>query len=204
MKLNSIHEFGLYMDALINHSKFHTTYKLALIMSITNICQNKNIDNNPLLIDYDDLADEFVRIYWQSDKLFLTSDNRKIILRHGINLGQDKITHFISKLKNLTNNQDYIALDKYNKHYHESIKEIAQLIKNNPVKYLQDEHKLLFIEKVNGIKLKENIALFFKIDKNIIDLAKNKITDLIINNPNNKLVFGDFKKVHQSLFNHMQ
>lgn len=194
--LTNANEFMLLIDKIIHKGKFNATYKLALLIAIAQACHDKKPnENQTLFIAYQELAEHFIRIYWHSTNPYHKKDGEKIILRHGINTGEDKITHFLQEYQNLTNAHQLKDIDDKNKHYQEAVKEIAKLIKNNPAKYLQttdsqyDANALYEYGKhKDGIELNAGCAWYFCQHKTaIVQQCKNRMIDVIIANPKNNL-----------------
>lgn len=200
-------EFLAYIDTIINKGKFNATYKLALLMAISEICQNNNIDDNAtFFISHQELAEIFIKIYWHSDDNYTKNNGDKITLRQGINSDKDAMIEFLKEFKAISQNADWHLIDCKGKYYHELIQEVAKLIKNNPVKFLQEvkgcSDNVLFDKSAHkyGIELKNGIANHFKNNPIIKSLVKQKMIDVIKQNPKNDLLDESFSKLDNFLF----
>ena len=203
-------EFLAYIDTIINKGKFNATYKLALLMAISEICQNKNIDDDTtFFISYQELAEIFIKIYWHGNGSYTKNNGDKITLRQGINSDKDNMIEFLKEFKAISQNTDWHLIDCKGKYYHELIQEVAKLIKNNPVKFLQEvkgySDNVLFDKSSHkdGIELKNGIANHFKNNPIIKSLAKQKMIDVIVQNPKNDLLDENFAKLDSFLFHHL-
>ncbi len=200
-------EFLTYIHAIIDKGKFNATYKLALLMAISEICQNKVTNaNEAVFISYQELAEIFVKIYWNNTNFYPKNNGESIILRHGKNFGNDNITEYLKEFKNTSQNKHWTMIDTKNKHYDELIEKTSKLIKDNPVSFLQNIHgfsdNILFSKKPNkdGIELKAGIAYHFKNNPNIYNLARQKLIEVVMKNPKNNLTDENFAKIEKFLF----
>lgn len=200
-------EFLTYIHAIIDKGKFNATYKLALLMAISEICQNKVANaNEAAFISYQELAEIFVKIYWNNTNFYPKNNGETIILRHGINVGNDNITEYLKEFKNTSQNNHWIMIDTKNKYYDELIEKTSKLIKDNPVNFLQNIHgsskNVLFSKNPNkdGITLNAGIAYHFKNNPNIYNLARHKLIEVVMKNPKNNLTDENFTKIEKFLF----
>ena len=179
-------------------------------MAISEICQNHDSDDNAtFFISYQELAEIFIKIYWHGDDSYIKNNGDKITLRQGINSDKDTMIEFLNEFKAISQNTDWHLVDFKGKYYHEIIKEVAKLIKNNPVKFLQEvkgySDNVLFDKSAHkdGIELKNGIANHFKNNPIIKALARQKIIDVIRQNPKNDLLDENFTKLDNFLFHHL-
>lgn len=203
-------EFLAYIDIIINKGKFNATYKLALLMAISEICQNNNIDDNAtFFISYQELAEIFTKIYWHGSDSYTKNNGDKITLRQGINSDKDNMIEFLKEFKAISQHTDWQLIDCKSKYYHKLIQEVAKLIKNNPVKFLQEVKTcpdgVLFDKSAHkdGIELYKGIANHFKNNPIIKEMAKQKMLDVIMQNPKNDLLDENFSKLDKFLFHHL-
>ena len=87
---------------LLESSSYTSTYKFALLMAITNLSIESAIhDNSECGIPYEELAEQFVQLYWTQTLPFSHQDDDSVLKQSNVG-GQAKVITSILKLQKET------------------------------------------------------------------------------------------------------
>ena len=166
-------DFLLAMQKLVLGNSLNTTYKLALILAVTNKAGEIEFVNQPdathFTISYSEIAREFLRIYWPQARRYERSEENSVestVLYQSTNPGNAVVITLIrdfqqanttGDLENLTFLQAQ-ALPGFETLLQECL---TRVVKKNPLHYIQG-HEFLFEkdDAVDMIRLERNTAVF--------------------------------------------
>lgn len=195
---------------MLESSSYTSTYKFALLISVTNLSIESGLnDNRECLISYEQLAEQFIQLYWKQALPF-SDQYGESILKQSSTTGQAKIITSILTLQEETKTTNLnIARTHHIKQWQSTIKDIAQTIKNNPAKYLQSaedkvsrEFFYIYNSREKAIILKPGIAYSFARFSQIIHkLCQQYWTEFVRNNRHNQPYFSDDIDLQGFLFN---
>ena len=194
---------------LLESSSYTSTYKFALLMAMTNLSiESATSDNSECGISYEELAEQFVQLYWTQTLPFSHQDDDSV-LKQSSTAGQAKVITSILKLQQETKTTSIrVARTCSTKNWQSTIKEVAQTIKNNPAKYLQSaedkvsrEFLYTYDSTSNVITLKPGIAYCFtRFSKIINKLCQQYWTEFVRKNRHNQPYFSDDVDLQKFLF----
>ena len=195
---------------LLESSSYTSTYKFALLISVTNLSIESGLnDNRECVISYEQLAEQFIQLYW-TQALPFSDQYGESILKQSSTTGQAKVITSILTLQEETKTTNLnIARTHHIKKWQSTIKEIAQTIKNNPAKYLQSaedkvsrEFFYIYNSREKAIILKCGIAYCFaRFSQMIHKLCRQYWTEFVRNNRHNQSYFSDDIDLQGFLFN---
>ncbi len=118
---------------LLESSSYTSTYKFALLMAMKNLSIESAIsDNSKCSISYEELAEQFVQLYWTQTLPFSHQDDDSVLKQSNAG-GQAKVITSILKLQQETKTTSIrVARTRSIKKWQSTIKDIAQTIKSNP------------------------------------------------------------------------
>ena len=184
---------------LLESSSYTSTYKFALLMAMTNLSIESAIsDNSECIMSYEELAEQFVQLYWTQTLPFSHQDDDSVLKQSNAG-GQAKVITSILKLQQETKTTSIrVARTRDIKKWQSTIKEVAQTIKNNPAKYLQSaqdkvsrEFLYVYNPKANTIVLIPGIAYCFTRFSQIIHkLCQQYWTEFVRKNRHNQSYFS--------------
>ena len=194
---------------LLESSSYTSTYKFALLMAMTNLSIESAIsDNSERSMSYEELAEQFVQLYWTQTLPFSHQDDDSVLKQSNAG-GQAKVITSILKLQQKTKTTSIrVARTRDIRKWQSTIKEVAQTIKNNPAKYLQSaqdkvsrEFLYVYNPKANAIVLMPGIAYCFTRFSQIIHkLCQQYWTEFVRKNRHNQPYFSDDIDLQQFLF----
>ena len=195
---------------LLESSSYTSTYKFALLIATANLAIESGVnDGRECSISYQQLAEQFVQLYWTQSLPFSHQDDDSVLKQSNAG-GQAKVITSILKLQQETKTTSIrVACTRDIKKWQLTIKEIAQTIKNNPAKYLQSaqdkvsrEFLYVYKPKENAIILMPGIAYCFTRFSQIIHkLCQQYWTEFVRKNRHNQSYFSDDIDLQQFLFN---
>ena len=124
------------LQQILHSGSFTSTYKFALLMSLTRLAIEQGNDSSDLLrLDYQDIAEKFIYLYWKQSLPFHFNQHDAFILQQSTGQ-QASIINSIREAqltyKNLASlRQDHVYWGKLKK-------KVASTVKQMPVVYLQN------------------------------------------------------------------
>ena len=178
-------------------------------MATANLAIESGInDDRECSISYQQLAEQFVQLYWTQTLPFSHQDDDSV-LKQSSTAGQAKVISSILKLQQETKTTSIrVARTRDIKKWQSTIKEVAHTIKNNPAKYLQSaqdkvsrEFLYAYNSKEKSIVLMPGIAYCFTRFSQIIHkLCQQYWTEFVRKNRHNQIYFSDDVDLQQFLF----
>lgn len=138
------------IQRILQSGSFSSTYKFALLISLSRLAIEKGEDSGqPLSLEYTDIAEKFIELYWKQAVPYAFNDEDQIILNQN-NGRQAAIVNRIVQLR-----QSYSSLGALRQKSFEwlkLLKDVAKTIKEMPVQYLQN---------ING----QNFEFLYRLDQ---------------------------------------
>ena len=166
-------DFLLAMQKLVLGNSLNTTYKLALILAVTNKAGEIEFVNQPdathFTISYSEIAREFLRIYWPQARRYERSEENSVestVLYQSTNPGNAVVITLIRDFQqaNATGDLENLTFLQAQRlpGFETLLQEcLTRVVKKNPLHYIQG-HEFLFEkdDAVDMIRLERNTAVF--------------------------------------------
>lgn len=129
-------KFLKHIQQILHSGSFSSTYKFALLMSLARLSiEQGNDTGDSLTLDYLDIAEKFIDLYWKQSLPFYFNENKPFQLQqnNGKQAGIISLIHFAQ--------QSYksMALARRDQVYWLQLKKkVADIVKKMPVTYLQN------------------------------------------------------------------
>lgn len=124
------------IQLILQSGSFSSTYKFALLISLSRLSIEKGEDEGgTLILEYTDLAEKFIELYWKQAVPYTFHEDGQLILNQN-NGKQAAIVNRIILLR-----QSYSSLGLLRRDtsvWLKLLKEVAKTIKEMPVRYLQN------------------------------------------------------------------
>ena len=195
---------------LLESSSYTSTYKFALLISLSNLAIESGIDDNSTYsVSYLQIAEQFIHLYW-THALPFSKQEPDSILRQSNTIGQIKVINCILDLQKeakTTKLNTARILDTHK--WQSTLKEIARTIKTYPAKHLQSaenkshrEFLYHYDSKSKEIKLNPGIAYCLaKFSKIINKLCQQYWSEFVRKNRHNQEYFNEDLDLYYFLFN---
>lgn len=195
---------------LLESSSYTSTYKFALLMSLSNLSIESGIDDNRICsISYLQLAEQFIHLYW-THALPFSKQKPNSVLRQSHTTGQIKVINCILDLQAEAKTINLNTAHAFNKQKWDStLKDIARTIKTYPAKHLQSaknntqrEFLYHYNAKSKEIVLNAGIAYCLaKFSKIIHKLCQQYWSEFVRKNRHNQEYFNEDLDLYYFLFN---
>jgi len=128
--------FLKYIQQILQSGTFTSTYKFALLMSLTRLAIEQGQDSGEnLSLSYQDIAEKFIEIYWKQSLPFQFNQHDPFILQQSTG----KQASIVNIIRNAQQQFKTIAAARRDILYWEKLKKtIAATVKQMPVVYLQN------------------------------------------------------------------
>ena len=146
----SVEDFLLSIQKLILGNDLDTTYKLALVLAVTNKAGEIPFVNHPdaevFEISYRELALEFLRIYWPQAKAYPRADNSSVkdaVLRQSFGGSNALVISLIQVFQERLCPADaqwltFLQAQRFEKDFDRLVKDCqTRVLKKNPLQYMQ-------------------------------------------------------------------
>lgn len=195
---------------LLESSSYTSTYKFALLISLSNLSIESGIDDNSAYsISYLQLAEQFIHLYW-THALPFSKEKPTSILRQSHTAGQIKVINCILDLQTEVQTTKLNTARVLNKQkWNSTLKDIARTIKMYPAKHLQSaenqsqrEFLYHYNSKSKEIVLNSGIAYCLaKFSKIIHKLCQQYWSEFVRKNRHNQEYFNEDLDLYYFLFN---
>lgn len=195
---------------LLESSSYTSTYKFALLISLSNLSIESGIDDNSAYsISYLQLAEQFIHLYW-THALPFSKQEPNSILRQSHTAGQIKVINCILDLQTEVKTTKLNTARVLNKQKWDStLKDIARTIKTYPAKHLQSaenksqrEFLYHYNSKSKEITLNSGVAYCLaKFSKIIQKLCQQYWSEFVRKNRHNQEYFNEDLDLYYFLFN---
>lgn len=125
-----------HIQQILQSGTFTSTYKFALLMSLTRLAIEQGQDSGEnLSLSYQDIAEKFIEIYWKQSLLFQFNQHDPFILQQSTG----KQASIVNIIRNAQQQFKTIAAARRDILFWEKLKKtIAATVKQMPVVYLQN------------------------------------------------------------------
>ena len=124
------------IQLILQSGSFSSTYKFALLISLSRLAIEKGEDSGEqLVLEYSDIAEKFIELYWKQAVPYTFNDEGQLILNQN-NGKQAAIVNQIIELR-----QIYSSLGLLRRNsvvWSKLVKDVARTVKEMPVRYLQN------------------------------------------------------------------
>lgn len=197
-------EFLQKIQLILEAGDFTSTYKFALLLSLSNLSIRKGDDTpNPLTLSYEEIAEQFIEQYWKQSLPFEYIDKDNFVLQQ--NTGSQIV--IIQAIQELMLTCSTLQQAKKSLYWHRIIKKMATTIKNYPAKLLQNIEgqslNFLYDWQSTGtyLTLKKNVMYCLRQFNGIIrQLVQQRWADFVRQLPKNKDILQGQQDIQAFLF----
>lgn len=199
-QLNFLQKIQLILEA----GDFTSTYKFALLLSLTNLAITKGKDTeHTLILKYEDIAEQFIVQYWKQSLPYEYVDEENFVLQQ--NTGAQII--IIQQIQQLMQNYPTLSQAMKSREWRKIIQKTAKTIKSYPARFLQniEGQSLNFLYDWQSmgahIQLKINVMYCLRQFNGIIrQLVQQSWSDFVRRLPKNKEILQGQQDIHAFLF----
>ena len=124
------------IQLILQSGSFSSTYKFALLISLSRLAIEKGKDSGESLsLEYTDIAEKFIELYWKQAVPYTFNDEGQLILNQN-NGKQAAIVNQIIKLRKIYSSLGLLRRDS--EEWLTLLKEVECTVKKMPVRYLQN------------------------------------------------------------------
>lgn len=129
-------KFLKQIQQILHSGSFSSTYKFALLMSLSRLAIEQGNDTGEILkLDYLDIAEKFIDLYWKQSLPFHFNENEPFQLRQN----NGKQAGIVSLIYGAQQTHKSLAMVRRNHTYWPQLKKkVADIVKKMPVTYLQN------------------------------------------------------------------
>ena len=124
------------IQLILQSGSFSSTYKFALLISLSRLAIEKGEDSGEqLVLEYSDIAEKFIELYWKQAVPYTFNDEGQLILNQN-NGKQAAIVNRIIELRQIYSSLGLLRRDSAV--WSKLVKDVAHTVKEMPVRYLQN------------------------------------------------------------------
>jgi len=124
------------IQLILQSGSFSSTYKFALLISLSRLAIEKGEDSGEqLALEYSDIAEKFIELYWKQAVPYTFNDEGHLILNQN-NGKQAAIVNRIIELRQIYSSLGLLRRDSAV--WSKLVKDVARTVKEMPVRYLQN------------------------------------------------------------------
>lgn len=129
-------KFLKQIQQILHSGNFSSTYKFALLMSLSRLAIEQGKDTGEsLILDYLDIAEKFIDLYWKQTLPFHFNENEPFQLKQN----NGKQAGIVSLIYSAQQTHKSLAMVRRNHTYWPQLKKkVADIVKKMPVTYLQN------------------------------------------------------------------
>lgn len=197
--------FLKHIQQILQSGTFTSTYKFALLMSLTRLAIEQGQDSGESLsLSYQDIAEKFIELYWKQSLPFQFNQHDPFILQQSTG----KQASIVNIIRNAQQQFKTIAAARRDILYWEKLKKtIAATVKQMPVVYLQNvngqTHEFLYHlqdSKQQLILLPQVMYCLRQFSEIIEELCQKRWIDYIRANRQNLVVLDGLPDLNQFMF----
>ncbi|SDY38875.1 HNH endonuclease [Acinetobacter kyonggiensis] len=193
------------IQLILQSGSFSSTYKFALLISLSRLAIEKGQDSGDgLALEYKDIAEKFIELYWKQAVPYTFQEESKLILNQN-NGKQAAIVNRITLLR-----QTYASLGLLRRDslvWFSLLKDVARTVKEMPVRYLQNISSQNFeflyqLEKCSKqlILLPQVMYCLRQFSEIIEELCQKRWIDYIRKNSSNVPILNKLPNLEQFMF----
>lgn len=193
------------IQLILQSGSFSSTYKFALLISLSRLAIEKGEDSGEqLVLEYSDIAETFIELYWKQAVPYTFNDEAQLILNQN-NGKQAAIVHQIIELRQIYSSLGLLRRDSLV--WLKLIKDVARTVKEMPVRYLQNingqnfEFLYQFEQSKQQLTLLPQVMFCLRQFSEIIEeLCQKRWIDYIRKNSSNVPILNKLPNLEQFMF----
>jgi len=193
------------IQLILQSGSFSSTYKFALLISLSRLTIEKGQDSGECLaIEYTDIAEKFIELYWKQAVPYTFDDEGQLILNQN-NGKQAAIVNRVALLR-----QSYSSLGLLRRDsavWLKLLKDVSRTVKEMPVRYLQNingqNFEFLYQLEQCGKKLTLLPQVMYclrQFSEIIEELCQKRWMDYIRKNSSNAPILNQLPNLEQFMF----
>lgn len=193
------------IQLILQSGSFSSTYKFALLISLSRLAIEKGEDSGEqLALEYSNIAEKFIELYWKQAVPYTFNDEGQLILNQN-NGKQAAIVNQIIELR-----QIYSSLGLLRRNsvvWSKLVKDVARTVKEMPVRYLQNingqnfEFLYQFEQSKQQLTLLPQVMFCLRQFSEIIEeLCQKRWIDYIRKNSSNAPILNKLPNLEQFMF----
>lgn len=193
------------IQLILQSGSFSSTYKFALLISLSRLAIEKGEDSGESLsLEYAEIAEKFIELYWKQAVPYTFNDEGQLILNQN-NGKQAAIVNRIIELRQIYSSlgllrRDSAVLSKL-------VKDVARTVKDMPVRYMQNingqnfEFLYQFEQSKQRLTLLPQVMFCLRQFSEIIEeLCQKRWIDYIRKNSSNAPILNQLPNLQQFMF----
>lgn len=193
------------IQLILQSGSFSSTYKFALLISLSRLAIEKGEDSGEqLVLEYSDIAETFIELYWKQAVPYTFNDEEQLILNQN-NGKQAAIVNQIIELRQIYSSLGFLRRDS--QLWLKLVKDVARTVKDMPVHYLQNINgqNLEFLYQLNQcgkrlILLPQVMYCLRQFSEIIEELCQKRWIDYIRKNSSNAPILNQLPNLQQFMF----
>ncbi|MDY6484022.1 HNH endonuclease [Acinetobacter faecalis] len=198
-------KFLKHIQQILQSGTFTSTYKFALLISITRLAIEQGQDTGAALhLEYQDIAEKFIELYWKQSLPFQFNHYEPFII-HQSTGKQAKIISEIKKAQQQLKTLAALRKDQF--HWNQLKKVVAATVKQMPVVYLQNlngqtiEFLYSLEDSKQSLKLLPKVMYCLRQFSEIIEeLCQKRWIDFVRLNKQNLIVLDGLPDLDEFMF----
>lgn len=193
------------IQLILQSGSFSSTYKFALLVSLSHLAIEKGqASGESLALEYTDIAEKFIELYWKQAVPYTFNDDGQLILNQN-NGKQAAIVNRIIELR-----QSYSSLGLLRRDtlvWLKLVKDVARIVKEMPVRYLQNMNGQNFEFLYQLRQSKQQLTLLPQVmfclrqfSEIIEELCQKRWIDYIRKNSTNAPILNKLPNLEQFMF----
>lgn len=193
------------IQLILQSGSFSSTYKFALLISLSRLAIEKGEDSGSCLtLEYTEIAEKFIELYWKQAVPYVFNDEGELILNQN-NGKQAAVVNRIIQLQ-----QSYSSLGLLRRDslvWLKLVREVARTVKEMPVRYLQNINGQNFEFLYQLEQSKQQLTLLPQVmfclrqfSEIIEELCQKRWIDYIRTNSTNTSILNKLPNLEQFMF----
>ncbi|ELN4659005.1 HNH endonuclease [Escherichia coli] len=193
------------IQLILQSGSFSSTYKFALLISLSRLAIEKGEDSGSCLtLEYTEIAEKFIELYWKQAVPYVFNDEGELILNQN-NGKQAAVVNRIIQLQ-----QSYSSLGMLRRDslvWLKLVREVARTVKEMPVRYLQNINGQNFEFLYQLEQSKQQLTLLPQVmfclrqfSEIIEELCQKRWIDYIRKNSTNTSILNKLPNLEQFMF----
>ncbi|MGE8648443.1 MAG: HNH endonuclease domain-containing protein [Acinetobacter sp.] len=193
------------IQLILQSGSFSSTYKFALLISLSRLAIEKGEDSGEqLVLEYTDIAEKFIELYWKQAIPYVFNNEGQLIL----NQNNGKQAAIVNRIIELRQNCSSLGLLRRNSQvWLNLVKDVAKTVKDMPVRFLQNinSQNFEFLYQLNHcgkqlILLPQVMYCLRQFSEIIEELCQKRWIDYIRKNSSNAPILNQLPNLEQFMF----
>ena len=193
------------IQLILQSGSFSSTYKFALLISLSRLAIEKGEDSGEqLALEYSNIAEKFIELYWKQAVPYTFNDEGQLILNQN-NGKQAAIVNRIIELRQIYSSLGLLRRDSAV--WSKLVKDVAHTVKEMPVRYLQNINGQNFEFLYQLAQSKQQLTLLSQVmfclrqfSEIIEELCQKRWIDYIRKNGTNAPILNKLPNLEQFMF----